>query len=902
MAMDAGSIVANVKAKVDGLRAGITTAKDELKSFEKECQEQAKKVKEASANMSRLGDGLTKIGSGITSAGKTLTAFVTAPVLGLAAGLIKTGVEFKAMQQEARQAFNVLLGSKEAAKQHMDDILAFARTTPFAFPDLVDANRKLVSFGMAAERTHPVMEAIANAVAAMGGGAPEIDQLADVFARIESQGKITGQELQRLGAQGINAVTIMANQAGVSVDEMRKMISSGAIDSRQAIDWLVDGIMEGTKGIAGETVALGGSLGALKDTWAGAMDSLRGAWRWTADAIVGDEMFAKLIEGLHKLTDLVKQLPVFLGPLAETAGSIFTKLIDKLIQLTDWFSKLSPEAREFYVKLGLIAVAAGPVLIFFGKMVTLTGSTIKGFQTISATVTAAKTALQGVGVVTSSASAALSTAGTAATTAGAAAAGMGGAWAALAAAGGPILAVVAALGLVAAVVSFTRKAMQVDMRSMEQVASDTFDSMTSKFVDSQLKMLNSQGSANAEMLRDQIAHYEAMDTLTREQSVELLLLKEELSAEEAILAEKRKALMLLKEQELGDAITKETGKTRSEIMKLYNEYHDELFAELERAHNEELEAIIQHHAEKGTVGEQTFWDDIEQARRHHTQRQAEIHRQLGEMLAEYETELAKVGLVYDEELGKIIPIQDKWMKEAQDRFAEEARGTVEEYGLASRRNVQAYRRGLQDETPATEEAARQLHSRSRNALKENLHEAEESGRSLGDSFARGIDSAGGTVATSALNLASIVSRYLPRSPAKEGPLKKLPNWKAFLTGGLSGAIADLKKIYSGIVLPDLGRIAAGEGSSYSPAGTPALEFSGSSAMGGSADAIFNAVYAAMKNATQVSRAAPGGSDGGSGSASDIVLELDGTQIGRILFPSLIKEGTRRGVRILSDES
>ena len=803
MALDAGSVVANIRAKVDGLRAGITTAKDELKGFEKECQAQAKKVKEASANMSRLGDGLTKIGGTITGIGKGLTLAITAPVVGLAGSLIKTGVQFKAFQQEAKQAFGVLLGSSEAAKKHMDDILAFARTTPFAFPDLVDANRKLVAFGMAAKDTHPVMEAIANAVAAMGGGAEDIDQLTDVFARIQSQGKITGMELRRLGEQGINAVTIMANKAGVSIDEMRKMISQGAIDSKMAIDWLVDGIMNGTEGIAGSTVALGGSLGALKNTWAGAMDSLRGAWRWTADEIVGDEMFAKLIEGIHKLTDLVRKLPTFLGPLADTLGTMFSNFIDKLIRLTDWFSRLNPHTRQFYIKLGLIAVAAGPVLMFFGKMITSVGNTIKAFQTINGVIGAAKIALQGVGTATSAASAALGAAGTAAATAGASATAMGGIFAGLAAAGGPILAVVAAIALVSGVVKLYTRAMNLDVRSFGQVASDTFDNMTSKFVDSQLKMLDSQGSSNAEMLRSQIAHYEEMGSLTAEQNAEMVRLQEELAREEAFTAEKRKALMLLKEQELSESIVKEKGKNRDEILKLYGEYHDELFSELERAHNEELETIINHHAEKGTVGSKAFYDDIERAKQQHIERQAEVHRQLGEMLAEYETELAKVGLVYDQELGKIIPIQDKNLKEIADRFAREAESTIEQYGTSSRRAVQAYRRGLQEETPGAEEAARELHSRSRNALKEKLHEAEESGSALGNAFARGISATASAVASAASSIASAASRYLPRSPAKEGPLKKLPNWRAYLTEGLDDALKALKDTYAGLKLPGI---------------------------------------------------------------------------------------------------
>ena len=368
--MSVADLAVRVAADVDNFNQNLASVDDHLTAWGKKMQ--------------TLGGNLGDLGRGMTSIGKTLTVALAVPLAGLAAGLIKTGVEFKAFKQEAMQAFSVLLGSSEAAKEHMDDILAFARTTPFAFPDLVSANRKLVSFGMAAKDTHPVMDAIANAVAAMGGGAQEIEGMADIFARIESQGKITGRELNRMGEHGINAVAIMANKAGVSMDDMRKMISNSAVDSKTAIDWLVDGIMNGTEGIAGQTVALGGSLGALKDTWAGAMDSLRGAWRWTADAIVSDDMFAKIVEGIRKLTELVKDLPIILGPIAETVGDVFVKLLDGIGKLVDWFTNLDPGMQQFIIRLGLILVAAGPILLLIGGLITQIGSLITAVGTISA--------------------------------------------------------------------------------------------------------------------------------------------------------------------------------------------------------------------------------------------------------------------------------------------------------------------------------------------------------------------------------------------------------------------------------------------------------------------------------------------------------------------------------------
>ena len=280
------------------------------------------------------------------SIGRRWSLGVTAPIMAVMGAITKTAVEFKAFKQESSQAFSVLIGSAEMAKKHLDDILDFARTTPFAFPDLISAYRTLSAFGMELEKTHPVMEAIANSVAAMGGGAQEIGEMADVFARIQSQGKVTARELNRLGAKGINAVGIMANKAGVSMEDMRKMISRGAISSKRAIDWLVDGIMNGTKGIAGETVAMAGSLGALKKTWKGAIDTLKASWRNLTDAIISDKMFEQLIAGVHKLTDKIK----------------------KLQQAAEAFGQLPAPIQKAVWSLVLLVAAIGPAFMLFSLL------------------------------------------------------------------------------------------------------------------------------------------------------------------------------------------------------------------------------------------------------------------------------------------------------------------------------------------------------------------------------------------------------------------------------------------------------------------------------------------------------------------------------------------------------
>src|SRR5699024_2583254 len=101
------------------------------------------------------------------------------------------GIEFHAFKQASEVAFTTFLGDAELAKQYMDDMYAFALTTPFAYPDLLESSRNLIAFGIQAENTFPIMQAIGDAVAAVGGSNAEMQSMADIFGVIQSQGRIT---------------------------------------------------------------------------------------------------------------------------------------------------------------------------------------------------------------------------------------------------------------------------------------------------------------------------------------------------------------------------------------------------------------------------------------------------------------------------------------------------------------------------------------------------------------------------------------------------------------------------------------------------------------------------------------------------------------------------------------
>ncbi|KAB2328925.1 tape measure protein [Cytobacillus depressus] len=192
-----------------------------------------------------------------------------------AGGLISAGVNRLSVIEDARIALKVMLGDAQKVEIFMADVLAFAKTTPFAFPQLATAAKNMVAFGMDTKKVIPTLKAVGDAAAASGRGADGLDMLTTAFGQMQVSSKLSLGPIRSLEQVGVPAVTILANKFGLSADEMEKKITGGAINSKEAIDMLVDGIANGTKGIAGETKKMGGVMEEMKNSWRGSVDSLK---------------------------------------------------------------------------------------------------------------------------------------------------------------------------------------------------------------------------------------------------------------------------------------------------------------------------------------------------------------------------------------------------------------------------------------------------------------------------------------------------------------------------------------------------------------------------------------------------------------------------------------------------
>lgn len=231
----------------------------------------------AAANITRMAGG--KVMGAVRGLANIVTGVGAAAVAtgsAMAVSLVRTGIGYNDLEQRAKAAFTTILGSQEAATKMMGEIRDFGRTSPFPRQAFITATQQLLGFGYQAEEIIPLLKTINDTTAAVGGNADTIATLTDVFAQIRSAGKVTTDDLNRMGAVGINGFQAIADATGKSIDQVRDDISAGNVDATSGVKALTDYMNKRFTGASDN----------VKKTWSGATDRIKGAWRDLGSAIV----------------------------------------------------------------------------------------------------------------------------------------------------------------------------------------------------------------------------------------------------------------------------------------------------------------------------------------------------------------------------------------------------------------------------------------------------------------------------------------------------------------------------------------------------------------------------------------------------------------------------------------
>jgi tape measure domain-containing protein len=233
---------------------------------------------------------------------------------------VGTAISFNSMLQTAQIGFATMLGSAEKAQKFLEDMADFAVRTPFEYPELLEAAKRMLAYGFAAEEVLPTLRAVGDASAALGSGAVGIDRITLALGQIQAKGKLSAEEMRQLTEAGVPAWDMLAEAMGKTVPELQDMVSKGLVPGVKAVDMLT----------AGMTKRFGGMMASMEDTWQGVTSSIKDIWRMTVGTLT-QNLFGGLNAMLIKVRDFLSQ---FYSMLNAVMGKKAKQATDGLVDST----------------------------------------------------------------------------------------------------------------------------------------------------------------------------------------------------------------------------------------------------------------------------------------------------------------------------------------------------------------------------------------------------------------------------------------------------------------------------------------------------------------------------------------------------------------------------------------
>jgi tape measure domain-containing protein len=316
--------------------------------------------------------GLNKGGSAVLQKGFSLagTAFKASIGAAMAGGAAAVGVGMKSVSaaanfEQTKVAFATLIGDAAKAEATLAKLRELGAETPFEFPELADAGRKLIAFGESADTVPETLRRIGDVSA--GVQAP-VNEIAELYGKARVQGRLFAEDINQLTGRGIPIIGELAKQFGVSDSQVKKLVETGQVGFPNIEKAFINMTSKGGK--------FSGMMEAQSKTTSGLFSTLK-------DTI--NEVFLTLGQPINDaLRPLIAEaisLASKLAPMAAAAGAAVKDAIQFVIaafrsgQVTDLVA--SSLKLGFAVAVNSLVNGFRTALSFFWNLIT-DGSMWKG--------------------------------------------------------------------------------------------------------------------------------------------------------------------------------------------------------------------------------------------------------------------------------------------------------------------------------------------------------------------------------------------------------------------------------------------------------------------------------------------------------------------------------------------
>lgn len=340
--------------------AMVIKARDESTAIMRGIGREVASLNKTLAGMQLGAKGVQAVGDSFGGAarqiGITATAFAVAQV---ALGALKasfgtaksTVIDFNASMEQSKIAFTTMLGSAQEADTFLTGLQKFAALTPFEFPDLLVASRRMLAYGFSAKQITPLLTAVGDAAAAFGGSGEMIDRITTALGQMQAKTKVSAEEMRQLTEAGIPAWKLLADAIGKTVPETMKLAEANKITSGMFIKAFQDFT----------ALNYGGMMEKQSRTFVGAMSTIK-----DSVVIVSGQAFKPLFDvisaGAQKMSTFVQSADFTAWGARVSAGiqdamSVFGLLRDRVSGLLSPLMTSVPNAFTSAFAAGRAAAA-----------------------------------------------------------------------------------------------------------------------------------------------------------------------------------------------------------------------------------------------------------------------------------------------------------------------------------------------------------------------------------------------------------------------------------------------------------------------------------------------------------------------------------------------------------------
>ncbi len=256
------AITAELALEVSKFQGALRQAQDSLRGFRSRAQQQG----------SGLGSSMF---AGVGKAAAGLGTVLAGALAAAGVGKLVSGAIGRAVSDEQLQvSFDVLVGDPAKAKETINSLRKLGTETPFEFPELAEAGKKLIAFGEGADTVTDTLRRIGDV--SSGIQAP-IGDIAEIYGKARVQGRLFAEDINQLTGRGIPVIQEFAKQLGVTDSEVKEMASSGKLSFDNLEQAFVSLTSEGGKFggmMARQGRTVGGLWSTLKDTFGEVLLSL----------------------------------------------------------------------------------------------------------------------------------------------------------------------------------------------------------------------------------------------------------------------------------------------------------------------------------------------------------------------------------------------------------------------------------------------------------------------------------------------------------------------------------------------------------------------------------------------------------------------------------------------------